>query len=199
MIGSNKTRKSDINNLIKIKRANFAQRRIIKMNLLDFITENYDLTEPQNLRDDEISVLLTDITAELEVSKVGENLQTLENAEKYAKVSAFLSECKKRTLFDGSEITKFEEFLLPLKTLKEKPNFQCQFCSVSFSRNDSLKLHIDSVHNGIRHRLSVIKKNIRFSQNPLTPTCTSVFQNTETKNIFGKCHFGRRNIGTDPR
>ena len=163
MIGSNKTRKSDINNLIKIKRANFAQRRIIKMNLLDFITENYDLTEPQNLRDDEISVLWTDITAELEVSKVGENLQTLENAEKYAKVSAFLSECKKRTLFDGSEITKFEEFLLPLKTLKEKPNFQCQFCSVSFSRNDSLKLHIDSVHNGIRHRLSVIKKNIRFS------------------------------------
>jgi hypothetical protein len=33
----------------------------------------------------------------------------------------------------------------------------------------------------------------------LTPTCTSLFQITQTKNILGKCHFGRRNIGTDPR
>ena len=33
----------------------------------------------------------------------------------------------------------------------------------------------------------------------LSPTCTSVFQITETKNISGKCHFGQRNIGTDPR
>ena len=33
----------------------------------------------------------------------------------------------------------------------------------------------------------------------LTLTCTNVFQNTETKNILGKCHFCQRNIGTDPR
>ena len=43
------------------------------------------------------------------------------------------------------------------------------------------------------------KNKLHFDKFNLTPTCTSVFQNIETKNILGKCHFGRRNIGTDPR
>jgi hypothetical protein len=33
----------------------------------------------------------------------------------------------------------------------------------------------------------------------INPTYTSVFQITDTKNILGKCNFGKRNIGTDPR
>ena len=64
----------------------------------------------------------------------------------------FLSEAQKRNLFDDSQITKFEEFIFSLKKLKEKTKFQCQFCSLSYVYSNSLKLHINSVHNEIRYK-----------------------------------------------
>jgi hypothetical protein len=121
------------------------------MNFLEILIEDYDLSEPGNLEDDEILVLWTEIISGIEVFKSGENLEALGiNNENYEKVSNFLSEGKERNLFDESDVTKFEEFLFSLRKLRDKTIFQCQFCAVFFSRNDALKSHIDSVHDGIR-------------------------------------------------
>ena len=121
------------------------------MNLLEILIENYDFSEPQNLEDDDILVLWTEISSGVEVFKVGENIEALDiNDENYAVVYYFLSDGKKRNLFCNSEVTKFEEFLFSLRKLRDKTIFQCQFCAVFFSRNDALKSHIDSVHDGIR-------------------------------------------------
>jgi hypothetical protein len=137
------------------------------MNLLENLIENYNFTEPQNLEDDDILVLWTEITSGAEVFKAGETPEALDiNAENYVKLSNFLSEGKKRKLFDDLQITQFEEFLFSIKKIFQTVNlpdkeisdptpeikFQCQFCPLFFSRDDGLKSHIDAVHNGVRYK-----------------------------------------------
>ena len=112
------------------------------MKFLKILFEKYDLSEPQNLKDDEILVLWS-LTSGVQVFKVEETLEALEfNSETYKKLSNFLLEGKKRNLFDDSEVTKFQKSLFSLKKIKEKTRFQCQFCSMVYAKNDTLKWSI---------------------------------------------------------
>jgi hypothetical protein len=61
--------------------------KLLESKNLDFLIENYDLSEPQNLEDDDILVLWTEITFGVEVFNVGQNLEALDiNDENYAVV-----------------------------------------------------------------------------------------------------------------
>ena len=72
------------------------------MNLLDILIDNYDLAKPQSLEDDEILILWTEITAGVELFKVGENLETLHiNAKNYTKVRDRIFCCRP---FDARKI-----------------------------------------------------------------------------------------------
>jgi hypothetical protein len=87
------------------------------MSILDSLIENYDFTEP--IKDEDILFIWKEITSGVQVFEVGEKALDI-NAENYAKIFSVLSEGKKRDLFDDREVTKFEEFLISLKKLKEK-------------------------------------------------------------------------------
>ena len=113
------------------------------MNFLDILVENYDFTEP--LEDEDILVLWKKISSGVQSLKVGENALGI-NSDNYAKISNFLSEGKKRKLFDDSEITRIEEFFFALKKLNKKTQ-------------------IDSVHTEIRPVQKKIKIEPEFIEN----------------------------------
>jgi hypothetical protein len=119
------------------------------MKLLDILIENYDLSEPQNLEDDDILILWTEINSGVEFFKVGENLEALDiNVENYAKISNFFSESKERNFFDDSEITKFEEFLFSLIKFNEKNKVQMSIllnvlCLGTFVKNVNFALNFN--------------------------------------------------------
>ena len=95
------------------------------MNLLDIFIENYDFTGPQNLSDDDISLLWTEITSGIEVFKVGENLDI--KAENYAKVLLSSQRVKSGNYLMIQKLKNLRNFYFLWKNWKKKEGFNANF------------------------------------------------------------------------